>query len=184
MNIQPLMSDKVAALEALNQYRKHRDVYDKRDWEIERIYRAISQGKVVIDALAAIRRAGLDTRNRPLLAICKADAELCRFDANGDHATFGAVTGNFGWRSVTNKIKVPWSGIGHSARGAAKVPRIPPQHRPTSAKLENYHILWEADWTDIPTDPYLLRRIGKDAWIVLAAWDLTPVERAVLRAHS
>jgi len=29
-------------------------------------------------------------------------------------------------------------------------------------------------------DPYLLRRFGGDAWLVVAAWDLTDVERAVM----
>lgn len=33
----------------------------------------------------------------------------------------------------------------------------------------------------MPKDPYLLRRIGKgDMWLVVAAWDLTEVERAAL----
>ena len=27
---------------------------------------------------------------------------------------------------------------------------------------------------------YLLRRFGQDAWVVVAAWDLTAVERAVM----
>ncbi len=46
----------------------------------------------------------------------------------------------------------------------------------------NYHILWEAEWTKIvPRDPYLLRRIGQaDLWLVVAAWNLTEVERAAL----
>jgi len=57
---------------------------------------------------------------------------------------------------------------------------MPPQFRPPAAELKNYHVLWEADWTAIPRDPMLLRRIGKDAWVVLAAWDLTDIEMNVL----
>jgi hypothetical protein len=35
-----------------------------------------------------------------------------------------------------------------------------------------------------PVDPMLLRRIGlADLWVVLAAWDLTPVEQAALAAR-
>ena len=40
--------------------------------------------------------------------------------------------------------------------------------------FSGYHLLWEADWTAIPRDPYLLKRIGRDAWVVLADPDDTP----------
>jgi len=36
----------------------------------------------------------------------------------------------------------------------------------------------------VPRDPYLLRRLGKgDLWLVVAAWDLTEVERAALQSR-
>nr|RAW03963.1 hypothetical protein DBT41_10200 [Aerococcus urinae] len=67
--------------------------------------------------------------------------------------------------------------------GVAKVPIIPVHLRPRHA-LANYHILWEADWHEVPYDPYLLRRIGKgDMWLVVAMWDLTEVERSALSAR-
>lgn len=61
------------------------------------------------------------------------------------------------------------------------MPLIPVHLRPRHA-LDNYHVLWEAEWSRVvPRDPYLLRRIGNaDLWLVLAAWDLTEVERAAL----
>jgi len=59
------------------------------------------------------------------------------------------------------------------------VPLIPVHLRPRKA-IDKYHVLWEADWNQYPVDPYLLRRFGADAWLVVAAWDLTPVERAVM----
>jgi len=47
--------------------------------------------------------------------------------------------------------------------------------------LDRFHILWEADWhLDPPQDPALLRRLMGDLWVVLAVWDLTSLERAVL----
>jgi hypothetical protein len=63
--------------------------------------------------------------------------------------------------------------------GRALVPLIPPWARP-KAKLSNYHILWEADWTDVPVDPALLKHLGGPLYVVLAVWDLTEVERSVL----
>ena len=67
----------------------------------------------------------------------------------------------------------------------AIVPLVPPEVLPrANCDLSKRVILWEADWTAIPRDPYLLKRIGKDAWLVVAAWDLTDVEMSVLRAHA
>jgi hypothetical protein len=65
------------------------------------------------------------------------------------------------------------------------VPSVPPQFRPTGA-LSDYHILFEAEWQRVPpVDPMLLKQIGhaeSPLFVVLAAWDLSPLEQAVLRA--
>jgi hypothetical protein len=67
----------------------------------------------------------------------------------------------------------------------AMVPSIPPKLRPKRSQLSNFHILFEAEWTVDPTplppvDPALLRHLGGDLYAVVAVWDLTDVERAVL----
>ncbi len=181
MNVASLGVTSDQAFEALRQYKQHRDAYDKRDWEIERIYRAISKGKTVISVNQALISAGFDERNRPKLAIGRADDTECRCVVD-DNVVMFSPNGRFSQR----EFRIQWPGAVYKSGGwglTAKVPRIPPQHRPASNTLKNYHILWEADWQEIPRDPYLLKRIGKDAWIVLAAWDLTDVEVSVLRAH-
>ena len=82
-------------------------------------------------------------------------------------------------------IDLDWPGMAPLAVSwpyvEAPLPGIPLHLRPKRG-LENYHILWEAEWERRPPgDPMLLRRIGKsDAWLVVAAWDITPVEQAVL----
>ena len=185
MNVQPLATQD-AARAAFIQYRKHRDVYDKMDLEIERIYRAISKGKLVISARQAIVGAGFDMQGRPRLAICKAHAESCIFRREGHgEATFGIFNpGDNSWQKGTGRIRIPWPQLPYGGSGArALLPRIPPQYRPTRGRLALYHILWEADWQDLPKDPMLLKRIGNDAWVVVAAWDLTDVELSVLREH-
>jgi hypothetical protein len=63
------------------------------------------------------------------------------------------------------------------------VPLVPIHLRPRRA-LGAYHILWEAEWKRVPpVDPMLLRRIGGDIWLVVAAWDLTEVERAAMQTR-
>lgn len=173
------------AASALRTYKEHRSSYDARDWEIERIYRAISKGKTVISVTQALRGAGFDQHNRPLLAFGEASAPECYCQVETGRVTF-ARSRRY---ERGHKLEVAWpeavykfNSVGGLLR--AQSPRIPPQHRPDEKHLAQYHILWEADWTGIPRDPYLLKRIGKDAWIVLAAWDLTDVEVSVLRAHA
>jgi len=175
MNVATLPVTKEQAFVALKEYKQHRGSHDARDWEIERIYRAIAKGKKVISVIDAIVGAGVDELKRPLLAICQADAKQVECQRTLNDVSFAASF----WRGP--RISIPWPGAVYGPRIAALLPRIPPQHRPAS--LKNYHILWEADWSAIPRDPMLLRRIGKDAFVVLAAWDLTDVEMNVLRAH-
>jgi hypothetical protein len=175
MDVQQIEFSPADALVALREYKEHRGNYDKHDMEIERVYRAISRGKTVISARNAIQRAGRDEQGRPRLAISRADARAfrCSVERSG-RARF------FNWSTRWN-IEAQLSSHDSYLDLTSVLPRIPPKYRPKNA-LYKYWILWEADWQAMPTDPYLLRRLGEDAWIVLAAWELTPVEVAVLRA--
>lgn len=83
-------------------------------------------------------------------------------------------TNTFDFAAGTFPARKDW----HNAEGI--VPIVPVHLRPKRA-VGNYHILWEAEWTKVvPRDPMLLRRITGDLWLVVAAWDLTEVERAAL----
>lgn len=183
MNVQTLGVTQTQAMDALKVYKAHRSSYDKRDWEIERIYRQIAKGKTVISVHDAIRKAGVDEQGRPRLAIMRADQRQVQCSCwSADEVIFTNETNS---RAAEWHFQIAWPNRGvryNNGRIAARLPRIPPQYRPPSGDLGSYHLLWEADWSDIPRDPYLLKRIGKDAWVVLAAWDLTDVEMNVLRA--
>lgn len=180
MNATRIEIDQAQAGMLYRQYREHRNQFTKIDAEIERIYRQISRGHKVVMALESIRQAGLDAQGRPRLAIIRADATTCYFSTGTNQVLFSMDQ----WISrVRTKrwVEVPWPEMQWRAgvRARARVPLIPVFHRP-AANLDRYHILFEADWVGVPVDPMLLRRLGKDAWLVLAAWDLTAVERAVL----
>lgn len=183
----PLNVDPATAQAALIEYKKHRNVYDARDWKIERIYRQIAKGKTVISVGDSIRAAGLDEKNRPRLAIMRADQTWCSCETwDSDKVVFSNVHRS---RAQEWHFEVAWTGrppykYDGSGRLQAVLPRIPPQHRPPADQLSKYHILWEAEWTGIPRDPYLLKRLDKDAWLVCAAWDLTDVEMAVLKGSA
>lgn len=174
-----------AARALYNQYREHRHYSTAIDREIQRAYRLIAQGKVVIRALESIRAAGVGQDGHPKLAIGRADLPQCELVHRND----GSATMADAWRSRSQdrifefpagsfpppKIRESWRSL------AALTPTIPLHLRPKTA-LANYHILWEAEWRRVvPRDPLLLRRIGHaDLWLVVAAWDLTDVEYAAL----
>ena len=42
----------------------------------------------------------------------------------------------------------------------------------------------QANWESAPRDPYLLRRITQDLFVVLAQWELTETERFVMESAA
>ena len=160
---------------ALLEYKACREKHTKIDKEIERLYRAIARGRKVISVAAAIEQAGADSEGHPKLAIGRADAIEISYYLPGQEIEYY----DRGWAKW--KFRCPCPGAKYSGGKGAIVPHIPPHLRPPQKSLVNYWILWEADWKALPRDPILLQRIGGDAWVVLAAWELTEVELSVLR---
>lgn len=155
------------------------------DREIARAYRLLGQGKLIIKALESVAAAGLNEEGLPKLALLRADSKECWLEM----WLAGAVRfSNSRWpRRRGDQIVLPDGAFPqrqrHLSDRKAIVPIVPLHLRPKHA-LSNYHILWEADWHQVPRDPYLLRRLGKgDLWLVVAMWDLTEVERAALQAR-
>jgi len=180
--------DRESARELWQKYQTHRAYQSPHDAEIAAIYKRIAQGKTVIRALESIRAAGVGADKLPKLAIARADTQRCYFHSRAN----GEVQFRDGrWWNHQSKIALKSRTITMDWPEApqqnftpeAIVPLIPVHLRPKRG-LANYHILWEAEWTKrYPVDPYLLRRFGGDAWLVVAAWDLTDVERAVMSSR-
>lgn len=196
MDTERVTVDKAEALRLYRKYKEHRAYSAPIDWEVQRTYQLLASGKTIIRALASVTAAGLDEEYLPKLALCKASAKTCfltRF-ARGS-ATMSTTNGwrqtksnAFNWRAESFKwphdsFPMNWDGKSRAmqAEHSAQVPLVPVHLRPKRG-LENYHVLWEAEWHKLPPrDPYLLRRIGQaDLWLVVAHWDLTEVERAAL----
>jgi DNA-binding Lrp family transcriptional regulator len=117
--------------------------------------------------------------------------------ANWEHVDFGTT----GWgtsrrwvfsswpfrvRGGKRRVELPGASLPIEADRAptsrAIVPLIPPKLRP-AGNLSKYCILWEADWFRPPGDPLLLRHLAGTLYAVLAVWDLTELEQAVLGAR-
>ncbi len=139
----------------------------------------------------------------PALAMTRADARTCwcvpmlngsafELHANDWHGTRAKKAdrvvisaGTFGGADEygSRGLEVPSTSVQWRVQLRAIVPTIPPALRPPN-KLSGYHVLWEAEWAQqlavVPRDPALLRHLGGDLYAVLAVWDLSEVERAVL----
>ena len=191
MNVETLTVDRETAHQMWKKYQTHRHNQSKIDADIERIYKVIAEGKVVINALASIVGAGLNAEKLPKLAIARADARTVFLNASSDgSATMASDMRYVTGRTAKNRFSAfqrgAFPGINTSKWDCrALVPHIPPDIRPKRG-LQNYHVLWEVEvWEMVPpVDPMLLRRMGEDIWLVCGAWDLTPVERAVMGMHK
>lgn len=173
-------------------YRTHVHYSEPIDDEVRRAYQLLAQGRLLIRAIESVKEAGLTPEGFPALALCRADKKACRVDthSNGSAVMYAEGT-SVGWRSplkenscIVRFAAGSFRGAGDRYSGRAIMPLVPVQHRPKRG-LANYHVLWEAEWSRVPPrDPYLLRRIGKaDLWVVVAMWDLTEIERAVMQSR-
>jgi hypothetical protein len=137
----------------------------------------------------------------PRLAVARADAERCwTFGVDADGAVEFRDRRELSPRNRRDRMIIAGLDAGTSDRGwtreqgdwhkprvRAIVPIIPPALRPGRG-LTAYHILFEAEW-DIerppaPVDPALIKHVGGDLWAVVAAWDLTELEQAVLAGRE
>jgi hypothetical protein len=159
------------------------------DEAIAQAYRAAKRGLQVLRLSQAVKMGDYFDGGLPRIAISRADATECYVQWSGDDIIYsdgrrsgnqGALVGNHSVRVPMRDIAVP--GVRNWRRGLAPVPLIPPKQRPRRYRLHRCHVLWEVEqWNSVPAkDPALLRHIRGDLWAVLAVWDLTELERAIL----
>ena len=150
-------------------------------------YAALAKGRALLDLPAVLRAGGVDAQGMPKLAAARAHWRWCHLlvdrDGRGAFAdSRDSLDGRVAWH---RRFPFPAGTLAQPSvtfvwRRRALVPTIPPNLRPTKA-LHRYVVLFEAEWQPVPpTDPLLLRHVHGALYAVLAAWDLTPLERAVL----
>lgn len=169
-------------------------------------YEALAAGKKLIQLDAAIRGAGFFPNDLPKLAIARADRTQVYFrwannkttvtyDAH-HKAPYSAV----GRRSPTlirtidfQRTHDQWHTVGGERRwrlnleAYSQVPLLPAEQRPYCGQLRDWFILWEVekwfavrDQVEPDRDPLLLEHVAGQLYAVLAEWELTDLERAVM----
>lgn len=184
------------ALEAFRDYRKAVTLYRRaEDVALMKAYRALGHGVKVIDLVQVMQAANVDRSGRPRLAIARADQSHVRFDHRwrGECVFDKPGAGHRGRSATRVRLPVgtftapadkPAMSLPQVPSAVAVVPSIPPLHRPTQAGLDNFWILFEAEWEQPPVDPALLRHLGMNLYAVLAVWNLTKLEQAILRGRE
>lgn len=198
MNIEFLDAPVSEVRAKIHEYRQRlKTQHTKEDKAILTAYRQVLRGERVLDIHQAFANAGCDEDGRPHLAIVRADLTWCHCVRSlaGTHLYGSDKQVVTPWQATGSRVAksrrlilppqtlpVFNSEGGWFKRCRAPAPSIPPNVRAKmTTKPENYHVLWEADWEDVPYDPLLLKRIGtSNLFQVLAQWDLTELERAVL----
>lgn len=173
--------------------------------DLKQVYYHLSKGNKVLDIYEVFKKSGVNKAGEPKLAIALADVRSVEFRK----LELGA--GNFTskgsrWQSYVSDVALPAKTFPNWKRGmveqnwgnppkkeletirkeiSTKVP-IVPAHLLPEGSLENYYILWEvSEWEPMPIykDPFLLKRINANAFVVLAEWELTSVEQAIIRGR-
>jgi len=174
--------------------------------DMKKVYNQLKSGRKVIDIYEVFRRSGFNKKYEPRIAIAQADCSQirCRMKNNGDfcEVAFMKSFGRYEYTKITDITiasqleiftKMPneftdkdWRGQfnGSEKDLMAIVPKIPASIRPIG-NLNRYYILWEIrKWKPIPPkDPYLLRRITRNMFVIVAGWELTELERAVMKGR-
>jgi hypothetical protein len=189
---------------AYEAWKEHLEILKKQNDEgikiLKDAYYHASKSRKIIDIYQTMESAGLDKEGWPRLAICRADGEEACFQRrekggglfhHEELDTWGLRSGNrYSVRMPAGSfMDMPlseWPNRHKNFRYAI-VPTIPAAHFP-KGKLERYYILWEVEqWHERkqkpipPIDPFLLKRLSRNLFAVIAEWDLTPLERAVIR---
>lgn len=183
--------------------------YDELDRAVMQGYKALAKGQQLLRLSESLRLGGTERRDvterkwrddryvsvattvtLPKLAVCRADARRC--STRGVSREGGVIfrADDRESNAKINRVDVPAESFDPPPASpwgfwySALVPSIPPPFRPPH-KLSGYHVLWEAEWDrGAPVDPALLKHLGGELYAVLAVWDLTPLEQAVLAGRE
>jgi hypothetical protein len=138
----------------------------------------------IINIVDAFRQTGLNEQGQPRLAIAQGDWTDVHCSNKSHYRGYysTAFSSRSVWRYVAGDIFLPKDALNIKSSLGLKsaVPHIPTNIRP-KFKLSNYHILFEVkNWEEYPVDPFLLKRVTGNLFIVLAEWELTELEASLL----
>jgi len=151
-------------------------------------YAALAAGRPLLNLTDVFAQTGLGGDYRPRLAIARADRKQVKYEYWNNCLQFNALKNPHSFWSYVGEllIRIPFPSQEKRIDGYALVPMVPADVRP-AGPLRQFFVLWEVEaWSDRPItaipphDPYLLQWLHGDLYIVVAEWDLTPLERSIM----
>lgn len=192
MDVPLITMEPAAAMDKLQAYRH--ELKRRVDVEYEAAvagYTVLAAGLPLLDLREAFRAAGFHPDGRPKLAVARADRPQVMVRVHRNSLEFNALANPWqfnynGSLVVTVAVSRRVSVSNLKSQGWSLVPMVPADVRP-KGNLRDFFVLWEVEqWADRPIssvpdrDPYLLRHILGDLYAVVAEWDLTDLERAIM----
>ena len=201
MNVESFVMSKEEAKKLWKEYVEacKENPEDKFLQDMKQVYNQLSCGRKVVDINTIFQRSGLTFNGEPRLAIALATEKKvrCTYSKDGTVKFLNLDAYNTRWgnncvfaKDIDIKgifPKIPEEKLDRFNSDIVLetiVPKIPASIRP-KGQLENYYVLWEVEkWKLVPPiDPYLLRRINDNMFVVVAGWNLTELERAVMKGR-
>lgn len=203
MDIEQFAINKKEAGELWRQYRDacKENPSDKFLKDMKQVYHQLKSGKKIVDISVVFQRSGLTFNGEPRLAIALASEKkvICNYHQSGTVIFINPShqRQRYSWNLSETAVDVVIKNIFPQIPDANEklhgsnhlqletmVPRIPGSIRP-KGDLGKYYVLWEVEqWKIVPPrDPYLLRRINDNIFVVLAGWKLSELERSVMKGR-
>jgi hypothetical protein len=199
MNVETIRMDPAAAKAMIREYKRGAEANAAHEYRaVHLALHEVAKGRAIIN---------LPHGDRPRLAVARADREQIRFtwshgSTDGVFRTVNSELPRRGRTPANDEHRFDLGRRPHASclrpnhsweiEAYAMVPMVPPRALAQArlrgmTSLGRLVILWEVEtWHDsqqgvAPSrDPYLLRHLGGDLYSVLAEWDLTPLEVAVI----
>jgi hypothetical protein len=206
MNVSIFKMDNVEAEKKLLAYRTQLKKRANSEYELAvKAYEMVAKGQAILNIVDAFQQTGLGEDLRPKIAIARADKKEVQVHVSSSNRRLSFITHARGlWASGYEGdlfVNVPFMFTSeqdqiirnrYGINGFALVPMIPADVRANvKGSDEDYMILWEVEkWADrsltspAPRDPYLLKHIAGELYAVVAEWDLTDLERAIMSGRN
>ena len=165
--------------------------------DLKKAYYELSKGHKILDFFETVKKLPLNKDGDPSVAIAPANRKTCLFHKDRNGAGSYGVRNGRGWKARNHwEVILPghtfpdWPTQGSESWNIIRnnietsVPIVPAQYLPKTS-LGNRFILWEVDkWVlAAPKDPLLLRRITANLFAIEAKWNLSRLERAIIRGR-
>ena len=169
-------------------------------------FEELTKGTVLVDPFSAIREAGWRADGRPMLAMARADQRQVQWQIfrdsrvwNQDERRYSGRYAPMSWEFRARKDRRSYQRAPSLTillenitleppvapkSGVAMIPMVPPDVLPPrGCNFSKHYILWEVESWDYapPIDPMLLRPILGDLYAVIAEWNLTELERTIIK---